>query len=141
MKKKTNKIAVGYVRVVTRESTLSDDSIMDQKESIKKYCRKNSVKLRKIFEDIGVSGNDSHRAGLYQLFRFIRSNRVDMVVCSDLDRLSRNTFEYVVIKSELEKQGVNVVLSNKGCNQYPIHTSESMEEMLRIINSFMPKKR
>lgn len=133
---KENRIAVGYVRTATKGQTQDSISIASQERKIKEYCRKNNIELKRIFKDEGMSGVKLDRPALNQLLTFVKHDRVDMVVCSDIDRLSRNVQYYLTVKSILEKQKIEIVTLSGGIR---LQDNNSLNEMLRVFNSLLPR--
>ena len=75
---------VGYVRV----STTAQD-LLRQKELIKSFCNSNNYTLSAILEDDGISGTVNDRQGYKELLSLTK-NDADMVVVSELSRISRS---------------------------------------------------
>ena len=75
---------VGYVRV----STTAQD-LLRQKELIKSFCNSNNYTLSAILEDDGISGAVNDRQGYKELLSLTK-NDADMVVVSELSRISRS---------------------------------------------------
>lgn len=74
---------IGYVRVSTNKQDLER-----QKQLIKEYCQQKGYYLIGIEEDFAISGTNPERKGLEQIMA-ITKNKADMVVVSELSRLSR----------------------------------------------------
>ncbi|RPF49204.1 site-specific DNA recombinase [Thermodesulfitimonas autotrophica] len=98
-----------YVRVSTEDQALRGYSLPEQREA----CRKKAEELGAVeiieFADEGVSGATLDRPGLNALLDAAREGRVDVVVCRDLDRLSRRLVHQLLLMDELEKAGVRMV--------------------------------
>lgn len=139
-KNKLQKAVVGYVRTATLSQGKDGLSVETQKEQITKYCRAKGYKLTKIFSDNGYSEASLQRPGIQELLVEASTGKISKVVCLDLSRLSRNTFEYVFIKSQLKKYGVEVVTTT-GVNTSDDSHSQVLEEMLAVINSLQPRLR
>ena len=75
---------VGYVRV----STTAQD-LLRQKELITNFCNSNNYTLSAILEDDGISGAVNDRQGYKELLSLTK-NDADMVVVSELSRISRS---------------------------------------------------
>lgn len=138
-KNKLQKAVVGYVRTATLSQGKDGLSLETQKEQITKYCKAKGYKLTKIFSDNGCSGASLQRPGIQELLAEASAEKISKVVCLDLSRLSRNTFEFVFIKSQLKKYGVEVVCTTGVASDEAI--SQTMEEMMAVINSFQSRLR
>lgn len=77
------KKVTGYIRVSTDNQDLERQRML-----IRKYCENKGYFLLKIEEDYAISGTISNRNGLNNILA-INNNIADMVVVSELSRLSR----------------------------------------------------
>lgn len=128
--KKEDKLIVGYIRSAVK----NDLSVKKQEKQIKDYCLKHGHKLSKIFVDNGCSGANLERPEIQALLAEAVAGKISKVVCLDLSRLSRSTSDYLVIKSQLKKYGVEIVCTTGvACNEA---TSKTMNELIAVINSF-----
>lgn len=78
------KKVIGYIRVSTNHQGLERQKVL-----INKYCADNGFTLVRIIEDFGISGADSQRMDYLQL-QALSENEADMIVGSELSRLSRD---------------------------------------------------
>lgn len=62
------------------------------------------------FVDRGVSGAKECRPGLDAMLRAARARRIDLIVCTKLDRLARSTHHLVTLAKELETLRVDLVV-------------------------------
>jgi len=132
-KNKPQKAIVGYVR-----SAIQDDlSVKKQEKQIRKYCLENRYKLAKVFIDNGCSGANTNRPALQELLVEASVGKISKVVCLDLSRLSRNTFEYASIKSQLKKYGVKLVCTTGIASNET--TSKIEDELIAAMNAFFPR--
>ena len=130
----------GYVRTATIPQIKDGVSAETQEKQIKKYCKAIGYKLTKIFSDNGCSGANLERPGLQALLAEASSGKMSKVICLDLSRLSRRTIDYLVLKSLLKKNGVEVITITRA-NTSDDSISQTMEEMMAVINSFQPRLR
>ena len=77
------KRVIGYIRVSTDNQDLERQRVL-----IRKYCENKGYSLLRIEEDYAISGTVSNRNGLNSILN-ITNSVVDMVVVSELSRLSR----------------------------------------------------
>ena len=77
------KRVIGYIRVSTDNQDLERQRVL-----IRKYCENKGYSLLRIEEDYAISGTVSNRNGLNSILN-ITNNVADMVVVSELSRLSR----------------------------------------------------
>ena len=94
------KRCAGYVRVSTEEQTKNPDgSIKNQEERIKQALSfKNSQEefgtLTHVFIDPGLSGKDMHRPELRRMLRLVSEGEIDLIIVSDLSRVSRSIRDF-----------------------------------------------
>lgn len=108
MNKKT-KITIGYTRTASDVKNTVFKSIEKQEELIKNYCKKNNIELSGVLFDPVQSGNNINRPGMKMLFVLAAQKQIDAVICSDADRLSRNTAAFLDIKNLLNNDGVELI--------------------------------
>ncbi len=84
----------GYGRVSTDEQAVEGASLEVQEGKIRMYCTLHALNLVKIVLDAGESGKDIRRPGIQEVFALLDSERVQGVVVSKLDRLSRSIMNW-----------------------------------------------
>lgn len=87
----TKSIAIGYVRVSTLRQAESGLGLEAQRTKIHAAAALGDFNLVEIIEDAGESGKDLDRPGMTQLLKLIAIGRVDVVIISKLDRITRST--------------------------------------------------
>src|SRR5208283_4138220 len=103
------KRAVGYVRVSTSQQAADDKMSMDvQKSEIEKYCRDNSLRFLRHYDDAGESGTKSDRKGLQSLLASARNKEFHHVVVNDLTRFGRSAKDLLTNSEELQNNGVTL---------------------------------
>ena len=60
------------------------------------------------FVDDGYSGGDLDRPALNRLRQAVREGRVDVILCYDPDRLSRNLSDQLLLSDEFERAGIRL---------------------------------
>jgi DNA invertase Pin-like site-specific DNA recombinase len=92
----------GYARVSTNQQTLNIqiDALLSA-----------GVREDRIYKD-KASGKNNNREGLQTLLD--RAERDDLVICTKLDRLGRNTLEMISIIEELDGRGVDIRFLDEG---------------------------
>lgn len=95
-KKRTFMSILGYVRVSSKEQSLS-----------RQYQALSHVD--KLFED-KESGKSIERPGLKQLLNYVRED--DIVIVTELDRLGRNNHELTAIMNQINSKGATIEILN-----------------------------
>lgn len=103
--KKTEEVAL-YVRVSTEEQALNGDSLRTQREELTKYALSNGFHVYGIYEDDGFSATNLKRPALQKLLKDIEQNKINRILITKLDRLSRGVRNYYKILDTLDDHGV-----------------------------------
>lgn len=105
MDKRSIKRVAIYVRKSRKEET--DETIKRQEEVLLDFCHKHNWKYEK-FKEVGSSQN-LDRSELQKMLKKIKLFSYDGIVVADLDRLSRNTGHFGIIKEILIASGCFVI--------------------------------
>ncbi|SHK88711.1 Resolvase, N terminal domain [Clostridium cavendishii DSM 21758] len=88
------------------------ESIENQIELCKEYTTKHfDEKAPKflIYEDEGFSGGNTNRPKFQELLKDVKANKVDILICYRLDRISRNVADFSITLELLQKHNVAFV--------------------------------
>lgn len=97
----------GYARVSTEEQKKFGYSIEAQIDKIKSYCELKEYELVDIFIDEGFSASNMKRPRLTNLLNSL--DKIDAVVFTKLDRLSRSVYEANKMLDILSRKGVSMI--------------------------------
>lgn len=102
------------IAIYSRKSVFSEkgDSIENQIELCKNYCEsyfKDDHLEYVIYEDEGFSGKNLNRPKFKELINDIKSNRLNLLICYRLDRISRNVADFSSTLEMLQKYNVNFI--------------------------------
>ena len=75
-----------YLRVSTTEQTT-----LNQKLELEKYCKNNNIEIFKIYIDEGISGSKTSRPQLDLMLQDMRNRLFDCVIVWKFDRLDRKS--------------------------------------------------
>ena len=103
--------AVAYARIGEKNHK-SNSKIKWQFSKIEKYAQENGYVISKKYIDKGFSGNAPDRPALHQLHEDAKLGEWKIVLVSDMSRLARDSEIYIRIKSNLQKNGVEIVSIN-----------------------------
>lgn len=109
-----NKIkAIGYVRVSTdMQANKVFSSIEAQQNIISEYAsNQGNYELVRIFNDT-KSGKNMNRPAMQELIRFLKGNRIDVILSYRLDRISRDKFDYYGFEKFLKDNSVKLIYTN-----------------------------
>ena len=104
-KDKVEEVAL-YVRVSTEEQALNGDSLRTQRDELTKYALKNGLHIYNIYEDDGFSATNLKRPALQKLLKDVEQNKIDRILITKLDRLSRGVRNYYKILDTLDAHEV-----------------------------------
>ncbi len=100
-----------YVRVSTEEQAENPEgSIRNQTDRIRdavSYRNRNANygEIVQTYTDAGISAKDMKRPALQEMLRAIRSGEINLVVVTELSRLSRNTRDFIQIWDLMREVG------------------------------------
>ena len=95
-----------YVRVSTEEQAINGDSLRTQREELTKYALKNGFHIYGIYEDDGFSATNLKRPALKRLLKDVEQNKINRILITKLDRLSRGVRNYYKVLDVLDEHGV-----------------------------------
>jgi len=104
---------VTYRRVSTREQERSGYSLEAQDDNNQVYAKVNDIEIVANFYDVQTGRVDT-RAGLQQALEYLRSGKAKALVCIDNDRVFRNEIEYMLLRYEFQKAGIELHYSRRG---------------------------
>lgn len=120
----------GYIRVSTQTQVEHGLGLKTQQQAIEKYCSDNGLELVEVFEDKGISGTETTRAGLNDLLSSF--NGVNRVVVLNTSRLWRNDIAKVLIQKEMKAVNADIISIEQPT--YSIYTKDPNDF---LINSMM----
>lgn len=117
-----SKRGVIYYRVSTDEQARLGVSLEQQENCCKNYANANGIDVVKMFHDDGVSAKTTNRNGLQDMLKFCcqKSNNINCVIIYKIDRLTRNTSDYLSIGVILGKLGIELISATEAISKTPI---------------------
>ena len=103
--KKAEEVAL-YVRVSTEEQALNGDSLRTQREELTRYAIANGLHVYGIYEDDGFSATNLKRPAIQRLLKDVEQNKINRILITKLDRLSRGVRNYYKILDTLDAHNV-----------------------------------
>lgn len=125
-----SKRAIIYLRVSTEEQ-VDNFSLDTQEEICRKEAEKRGYEVIEIFKEEGRSAkNILGRPVLISLLEYSRKNKnkIQAVFVYRLDRISRQTADYLAIRKKLLENGVNIISSTEPTGDSP--TEKLVETIL-----------
>ena len=123
--------AVIYARVSASDQK---SGLERQLQYLTQYCSAKGYRVVDILSDV-ASGLKTNRRGLMKLFNYVVNRRVDVVVITYKDRLTRFGFEYLEYFFKQFGVNIEVVYGEEPRDDY----QELVEDLLAIVTSFAGK--
>lgn len=123
------KRAIGYTRVST-DGQADGHSLEHQTAEIERYCRDNNLKLVATFSEIESAATIKKRPAFKEAVRILNADQADYLVCTNLDRFSRNLLDFELIRRSLERKG-KAILSTQQSFLTPIKKSKDFDFRLQ----------
>lgn len=126
-----------YIRVSTQWQ-IDKDSLKVQKRELIAYSEMIlGIKDYVIFEDPGYSAKNTDRPGFQTMMARLRTGEFSHLLVWKIDRISRNTLDFVEMYQELKRLGITFVSKNESFD-----TSTAIgEAMLKLIMIFAELER
>lgn len=102
-----SKKAVCYYRYSSERQT--EQSIEGQRRVCREYAEKNGYEIIAEYADRAITGKTDKRPEFLKMMRASSEKTFEFVIVYKLDRFSRNRYDSVVYKYQLEKNGVKVL--------------------------------
>ncbi|MDO8469161.1 MAG: recombinase family protein [Candidatus Peribacter sp.] len=115
--------AVGYVRESTRSQTVQGYRADYQKDRIESYCRKNGIKLVKIFEDSGSGKDLRNRPNFQRMVDFAKANSSQFIVVEDITRFYREFKDGMNMEDKLFNESGIIVIDPEDYNPRELRES------------------
>jgi len=98
-----------YIRVSTEEQALHGLSLEAQQMALEQYAHKNGYKIIGTYIDSGKTARKSlkSRTELLRLIEDVKSDKVDLIIFTKLDRWFRNIKDYYKVQEVLEEHNTN----------------------------------
>lgn len=105
-----------YKRVSTDEQAEKGYSLPHQSNECRRYASLNDLTVIQEFSD-DYSGATLERPGFSQLRAYISQYKVDAIIVYTADRLSRNIIDFLVLRDQWEKAGIELHFVDRGKSQ------------------------
>lgn len=134
------RMCLGYDRVSTVSQVENGMSLDVQKTKILEKVQELGGELAEdIYSDGGISGTTMNRPGLQEMLARCSKGDISYLIVQDSSRISRNTYEYLCIKKQLEKYGVKTIPLTGMIVEENNPLSDAMDELIAVVNSIQPK--
>lgn len=128
MQKTSKNKAVIYARVSSKEQEETGYSLNSQEELLRSYSDRNSFSVVKIFRISESASGKNQRTTFAEMIKYMDKNKINILVCEKVDRLTRNFKDALVIDEWLdqdENRQVHLVKDSLNLHKY----SKSQEKL------------
>lgn len=115
-----------------RKSRGEIENLQKLRKELYDYCKKTNIKTEHYFEEIG-SSMDSERTAYTELINAIKTGKHDVLVISDLSRLTRDLEEQLSLFKLLAKHNMIIHTLLEGI----INPTEKANKMMSVFKGFM----
>lgn len=120
-----------YIRVST-EMQVDRNSLSTQESQLLSYAQLHGWQVAKVFTDAGLSAKDTRRPALQEMLRWAKEGKLNIILVSKIDRISRNLIDLLNLIDDLKDWGVDFVSASQSFD-----TSTPMGMLiLNILGSF-----
>ncbi|MCK1996835.1 recombinase family protein [Psychrobacillus psychrodurans] len=98
-----------YIRVSTDEQVERGNSLNEQKERLEAYCKAMGWPTPILYSDDGYSAGTTKRPFLEKLFKDIGENKIDVLLTTKLDRLTRSLLDLLQLIKFMDSHKCNYV--------------------------------
>lgn len=114
--------ALLYTRVSTKEQVEEGNSLATQEKICRRYADTNGIKVVGHFTEEGESAKTIHRTQLKKMMEYCTINKkhVDAILIYRIDRLSRETSDYLQLKSFFSALGIRVISASENIEDSPV---------------------
>lgn len=102
---------VGYRRTST---TLQDNRLQTDKDTIEKYCELYGMKLGHIYTDNGVSGGTFDRQEFNEMMNQVENGTITTIIVTELSRFGRSLLDMLKSVEILKKHKTNLIVIKEG---------------------------
>ena len=107
------KRAIGYIRVSTDKQADHGVSLDAQAEKIKAMAVVREVELIEMIIDAGESAKSLNRPGMSRIKELVNGRKIDTIIITKLDRLTRSVRDLADLLELFERRGVSLVSVNE----------------------------
>ena len=133
LNKDINRKIVIYARVSTKKQK---NDLKNQIELLKNFCFQNGYTINEVYSDIASGITFENRIDLFKLVDEIINNKIEKVIITYKDRLSRTGFDF--FKTLFNKFGCEIiVISEVGSNK--LDREEIFEEIISLLHCYSMK--
>lgn len=128
------------VAIYCRKSVFVEGSVSieTQINLCKDYINKKYENIKfEVFEDEGFSGGNTNRPAFQKMLKLIELNELDIVICYKIDRIARNTLDFLHTLEKFKNNNVELISVSEGFDP----NTQMGKVMLTLLASFAEMER
>jgi len=122
-----------YARVSTSKQK---KDLENQIELLKQWCFSNGYQISRVYSDVASGISFENRIEFFEMMNEIHSNRIERVVISYKDRLSRVGFD--LFKYLFDQFGTELIVMSE-CGNLKLDSEEIFEEIVSLLHCYSMK--
>lgn len=101
-----------YIRVST-DNQVDRESLKTQESRLRDYCKAHRYTVFKVYKDAGVSARDTNRPALKRLLNAARQKKIDALLVTKLDRLTRSIKDLLDLLELFEELNMSFISASE----------------------------
>lgn len=110
-----------YTRTATEKQAKDFNSLEAQEKILRDYAKRNNLEVGQVISDMG-SGNNTSRQGMKNLLNIISSGEYKAILCSDIERISRNFLAFLNFYKFIVDKKMEIITPNGTYKADPIES-------------------
>lgn len=123
--------AVGYFWASPNNKNYEED-YSKAKAKIEEYCQNHNFTLKKIFKDIGSTGNANRRVQVLDMIKYMEKYKVDYLVLDTMSNLGRRFHDSIIILSEFNSRNMGLISVDEELNTKEPSGKVVIESLFKI---------
>lgn len=118
-----------------------ENSICNQKDIIENYCRKNNLTYQNVYIDEGYNATTMDRPELNKIIKDIKDNKIDKIVISSIDRITRNIKDWIALSKLCDEKEVEIISADGSLENAKKYVEALKETILFDIIKYEDKEK
>ncbi len=127
----TSVTAVGYFWAGPNNKNHEQEYI-SIKEKVDSYCQSKDILIKKMFKDIGSTGNANRRSQVIEMLKYIEKNKINYLVLDSLSTLGRRFHDAIIMLSEFNSRNIGIISIDEEINTNEEEGKVIVRSLLRI---------
>lgn len=112
--------AIAYCRVSDPRQVKDEGSLDRQAQEARDHAKRMGYDLMRIFFERGESAKTDDRTALKELLSFARTANANVLIVPKIDRLARNSYDYLTLKVTLGRFGTRIESVGENIEDTPV---------------------